>query len=270
MKKLVILIAIFLINLSGRAQINRQLSVLIFPLTEHTIIKVNGKETKPDSVLIFSNNNRIEIIKGKLCLIDALGDEIIFKERMIINIKDHLKKEAEIKKAFNFNKISKFMNKPSVYLPNLYNNDRSEFVIFPVKSSVYDKSNIKFYFSQDFVPEMKFKLCLKDSDSLVFETDDFSKEFNLQNVILDTGKSYIWKLYNGSNSIKGYITMLDEEQIQKITKNSLNCKSDYLDMFLNFLENECKFDAMAILFAALKKYPESELMKNLYHKIVVD
>ena len=270
MKKFVIIGVIILSYLSIYAQQTFNYPILLLPLAEHTVIKINGVERELESLLICINNDQIEIRKGKLSLLDTDGNEIILKEGEIIEIDESSNQEDSNMKIITMSKISKFMNKPSSYLPNLYNNERNEFVIFPLKSKVYNKANIKFYLSQDFIPEMKLNIYLKDSDSLIWCKDGTAKEFNFQNAPLEPGKSYTWRLYNGSNSIKGNFELLTEDQIQKMSMDSIKNKMDYLSLFFIFLENECKFDALTILDTAINQYPQSELFKKLLSKFPVD
>ena len=112
---------------------------------------------------------------------DTDGNEIILiaGEKVEINNKSESKKSNT--NILTLNRISKFMNKPSSYLPDLYTNERNEFLIFPLNSKIFDKTNIKFCLSQDFIPEMKLNIYLKDSDSLVWSKDGSVKEFNFQN-----------------------------------------------------------------------------------------
>ncbi len=93
-----------------------------------------------------------------------------------------------------------------------YNTDRNVIVVFPLHSNVINEANIKFYLLQEPVPDIRFNLFVKRSDSLILSADEPLKEFYLYNVPLKEGKTYEWRLYNGSNSIKGEFTLLNKEQ----------------------------------------------------------
>ncbi len=268
-KSVIISVFILFSFISLKAQKTFNYSVLLLPLEEHTIIRVNGEKRKLDSLQVYTNNHRIEIQEGKLSLIDTNGNETILYAGEKIEIKTDTSLEITGIRISTLNKISKFINRPSFYLPNLYNNERSSFTIYPLESNVYDKTNIKFYTVGDFIPDAKLYIFHKDNDSLILTLKFPIYEPDFNNSIFEHDKSYTWRLYNGSNSAKGYFRLLPEEEIRIISAYPLNNKMDYLFLFFIFLENECRFDALAILQVAIVKYPDSKLFKNLLNKFFV-
>ena len=217
---------------------------------------------------IFSK--QIEIQKGKLNLVDSYGNELILEAGEKIKIKEPINQDEVNSQTVSLNKISKFINSPSIYLPNLYNNERNNFTIFPLESKVNHKANIKFYISPAITSEIKLNIYLQDSDSIIWQKKGYVNDFCFHDAPLEFGKSYSWRLYSGSNSIKGNFELLSEEQIQRDDTDKIKTKIEYLTQFFNFLENECKFEALKTLIIANNQYPQSELFKDLLHKFPVD
>jgi hypothetical protein len=167
------------------------------------------------------------------------------------------------------NKVSKFLDNPSVYLPNLSSSERNKYLIFPTQSKVFDRANIRFYYSEEFSSNATFKLYFKDTDSLIWETNDLQNIKELQKISLALGQTYCWKIYNGSNSLKGTFELMNQKDRNKLKLPQFQIKKDYLTAFFVLLENECQFDAIAILLESVKKYPESKIFESLLNKILV-
>ncbi|NJO90423.1 MAG: hypothetical protein HC831_16815 [Chloroflexia bacterium] len=135
---------------------------------------------------------------------------------------------------------------------------------------MYNASSIKIYVPEKLRDRMNFKLYEKSSDSLIWETLNFSERPDLSEVNLTEGASYYWRLYSGVDLMKGEFELLSKEKIQNLEINKLLSISDYLGTFFKFLENDCKFDAMAILSEAIDKYPECMIFRNIANKIPID
>ena len=170
------------------------------------------------------------------------------------------------KKNFPLDKISNYLETPSIYLPNLYSSSRSDEQLFPLYSKVLDKANIKFYNLKG-IDGKTFKLFKEKGDSLVWQSSNFPEDFQIAEIPLSTGEHYYWRLYNGSNSEKGSFYMLTKAEQEKLGKKGLNCKNDYVDSFFLLLENKCFFDAAVVLNIARMEFPDSELIKQLANTI---
>ncbi|NOQ26714.1 MAG: hypothetical protein GQ564_15245 [Bacteroidales bacterium] len=270
MKKSIILCTIILAFFTIKSQNTFICPLLLLPLEEHTVIKINETESELDSILIYHRTEQIEIRKGKLNLVDSYGNEIILEAGEKIKIKESINQNEVISQAISLNRISKFINSPSIYLPNLYNNERNNFTIFPLESKVNNKANIKFYISPAIVSEMKLNIYLQDSDSIIWQKKGYANDFSFHDAPFESGKSYSWRLYSGSNSIKGNFELLSEDQIQRDDIDKILTKIEYLSRFFNFLENECKFEALKTLIIARNQYPQSEIFKKLINKFPID
>lgn len=266
MSKSILFILIIVPWISVKSQNVINCPVLLVPVVENAVIEINGVEKELDSLFVCVDNCEVEIKKGKVNLLDIYGREINLKEGNTFILNLSLRQQETKSQIYTLHRLSNFLNNPSFYLPNLYNNDRNLFVIFPLRSNVIKKANIKFYLLQEFVPGMEFNIYVKNSDSLIFSTDEPLKEFDLYNVPLKEGKTYEWRLYNGSNSIKGEFKLLNKEQSQKIIVNSLKTEIDYLIQFISYMENKCKFDAVAVLIEGIRKYPDNSILKSLLDK----
>ncbi len=242
--------------------------VIIYSLTENTIVKVNGKKVILDSMLVCSYNEQIEVVKGTIGLYN--GDEIKLNEGKTIKVVLKKKQPEHNQKVKDINKISRFVNEPSVYLPNLYSAKRSHFTVFPLKSKVLSTSSIKIYFPKKLKYNMSFKLYSRTSDSLIWETMDLSEGFDLSEVELIEGTSYYWRLYNGVEGMKGEFELLSNERKHHLNINKLETISDYIEAFFMLLENDCKFDAIAILSEAIERHPESKIFRYIAKRIPIN
>ncbi len=262
MKKIIIFTVISIFSLSIFAQSSKYY-VLLIPLSDFVTVKINGSEIDLKNTKKINNIIEIEVLNGRVNVVDIQGNGTVYTEGNVIKVKDHIRKQGGHKRKIKAEQLSDFLIEPSIYLPNLCSPDRSFFVIFPKESNVCDKSNIKFYYPEDYIKNMVFKLYKKNSETPICQTNTPDKNEWLKNVTLNPGETYIWKLYNGSNSVKGKFTMLNKEQIQKIQKSPAESKVDYINNFISLLENECRFEARALLLKAQKQFPENELFKSM-------
>ncbi len=268
MKKLILLCFVIQFYVLVQSQNIYYNPVIIYSLSENTIVRVNGEKVRLDSMLVCSYNEQIEIIKGTVGLYN--GDELKLNEGKVIKIVLKQKQREYNQKVKDIDKISRFINEPSVYLPNLYSAKRSYFTVFPLNTKVLNPANIKIYFQKNPAPNMSFKLYSKKSDSLIWETNNLTERFDLSEVELVEGASYYWRIYNGIEGTKGEFELLSKERKHELLINKPGAISDYLEVFFLFLENDCKFDAIAILSKAIDKFPDCKIFKNIANRIPVN
>jgi len=242
--------------------------VIAYSSAENTVVKKNGKKIKLDTLVVCHYNESLEVIKGSVRLFSGDDKELeLTAGKRIIVKKDN--RQITNSKSGVINKISRFINEPSVYLPNLYSAERNHLSIFPLESNVYNPSNIKFYFPKKQNSDVKFKLYY-NKDSLVWQTTKFINNEIPQNLKLNPGTNYFWRLYIGDIGTRGEFTILSNEQIKTIKITQPKSKADYFNSYFIFLENDCKFDAIAILSEAIRKYPKCMIFKSIVNKISMD
>ncbi len=270
MKKFIIIIVIFGYIFNVDAQTFKG-EVLLSSINEATTIKINGERKIIDNTLLYDKSAEIEVLTGKLNILGTNGEEVCISAGKSFFVK----KTRTSDKDATFDKVYNYLNSPSTYLPNLYNSNRNyfgdengELVIFPMESKVLDVKNIRLYFSKKLEPDVLFKVFLSKNDSLVWQTKDPYNKVNTQILPLQDGNKYCWRIYNGSNSLKGKIELLEKDEIKLPKLDSLSSKTDYLDCFVKLMENECRFEAIDILLKAKEKFPDCTIFRNLYGKIL--
>ncbi len=270
MKKFVIIIILISNIFSIKAQTSFNGEVLLSSLSKNTTIEINGERRVIENTFVCDKSAKIEIITGELSILGTNGVEVSISSGKSFFVKKSRGGGNDSK----FDRVSKYLSSPSTYLPNLYNSNRSyfgdqdgELIVFPMESKVLDVKNIRFYFSKRLEPDVLFKVFLSKSDSVVWQTKDPSNEVNKQIMPLHSGNKYCWKIYDGSNSLKGKIELIDKGEIKLPVLDSLSSKTDYLNCFITLMENECRFEAINVLLEAKDKYPNSVILGNLLSKI---
>jgi len=263
MKKFVIIIALISFVFNSKAQKSFKDEVLLFPQNQNTTIKINGERKLLEETLLFNKSAEIEILTGKLSIITTDGKEISFDAGKSF----HVRNAKTIRRKAPLGKVSKYLNVPSTYLPNLYSNNRSEFMVFPINSKVLDKSNVVFYFSEELPSDAVFKIFIHNTDSLVWQSKKLPNKLIGRDIPLKKGMKYCWKIYNGSNSSKGKIEFVDKKSNYHLKLGDTSSKLDYLNSFIFLIENEYRFDAVAVLLAARDRYPNSKLFSSLFDKV---
>ena len=267
MKNLLLILALVLFFNIIRAQKTYYDPVIVYSLTENTIVKKNGREIKLDSLLVCHYNESLEVIKGSVRLFSGDDEELELNSGKQIFVKKGNSLTSNSKAAV-INKISRFINEPSVYLPNLYSAERNHLAIFPLESNVYNSSNIKLHFPKKRNSKVKFKLYY-NKDSVVWQTNNFINNEIPQNLNLSRGINYFWRLYIGDIGTRGEFTIMSDEQIKEINITKPKNKADYLNSYFIYLENDCKFDAIATLIKANRKYPNCKILKSIKSKVSV-
>jgi len=263
MKKFVTILLVFGFSVAILAQTDCKQPVLLLPLTKNAKIKLNNENIILAEGYTCNKQATIEVISGRISLLNDQGDEVIYETGGKILVS----KSNGAKEALPLNKISRYLEQPSVYLPNLYSSSRSDYAVFPLESAVIDKSSIRFYFANEVDPNVTFKIYDDDTNSVVWQTKHFVSEFNPLLVPLDKGKSYTWKIYSGSNSVKGKILLLTDKESHGLKTLLLNEPKDYIAAYIKLLENKCIFDAVEILLEGIHKHPESGVLSILLSKL---
>lgn len=256
MKKLLTIITIFVFTVYSFSQESFKEQIILLPENEEATITLNGVRTKITSALICKKTAEIEFIQGNITALSDEGNEFSFKPGDKCKI---IRKRAS---GSTLGKISKYMESPSSYLPNLYSSKRDDFYFFPVKSNLIDIKNIQFYYKEHQLCEPAFKMYQANNDSLIWQTSSL-KNIKTEGIDLKQGENYYWKLYNGSNSIKGQLSYLSNSFSKKLSKKQLKSKKEYLEKYFLLLEKECYFDAVVLLNEALAKYPESSIFRKI-------
>lgn len=263
MKKLLIILAIFVITISSYSQKSFKEQIILLPENNEATISMDGIQKKITSAYICKRTSEIEFIHGKITALSDEGDEFSFKPGDKCKI---IRKRAS---GTTLSKMSKYMDSPSSYLPNLYSSERDDFYFFPVSSNLIDVKNFHFQYKKHHLCEPIFKLFSEDNDSIIWQTTSL-EDIKIEEINIEKGKNYYWKLYNGSNSVKGQISYLSNSSAKKISKRQLKSKKEYLDKYFLLLENKCYFDAVVILNDALIKYPKSKILKKMNDVLKID
>ncbi|NJO88041.1 MAG: hypothetical protein HC831_03055 [Chloroflexia bacterium] len=258
MKKFVIIVVIVSQYFNICAQTSFNGEVLLSSLSKNTTIKINGEHKVIESTYLCDKSAEIEILSGRLFVLGTNGEEISIEAGKSFSVK----KDRSSGKDVTFDRVLNYLNSPSTYLPNLYNSNRnyfgdenSELFVFPLESKVTDVKNIRLHFSKKLEPDVLFKVFLSKNDSLVWQTKDPSNKVNNQIIPLKSGNTYCWKIYNGSNSLKGKIELISKDAVKLPKLDSLSSKIDYLNCFVILMENECRFEAIDVLLKAKKSIP---------------
>ncbi len=239
---------------------------MLFPTEKPVVIELKGVQKELKLAWTCNEVTDIKIITGKICLVTIKGEEVILDAGAKIKVT----KVDPRDNSLPLNKISKYLNEPSVYFPVLYSDKRTDAVIFPVQSKITKLENLRFYYNdKDKIENAAFKIYLKETKEVVWESSDFINEFAGEKIKLENGKEYCWRIYNESNSAKGTFQLLDETQLKnlKFPGKIKNKRENYINCFFSLMENHCFFDAAAILQQASENFPESELFKSLKQEI---
>lgn len=257
MKKITIIALLLIVYLTSFSQNILTSPVIVYSVSENSIIKRGGKEINLDSLLICHVDDELEVIKGKVCAYN--GSELYLNPGDKINIVQ--KKNAQ---PNSVDKISRFINEPSTFLPNLYNNTRSSSLsAFPAYSVVYNTKNIDIVIPQKLHNKLNWSLYQNNNDSLIIEIEEVAADFIPDTLKLLKGKTYYWKLFNKNTIFTGRIKVIKSLKGEAKMPENLISKSDYFNAFNLFIDNECIFDAIATLKEGHINYPDCKIILNL-------
>ena len=130
MKKLVIILVLINVVFNCLAQKSYKDEVYLLPLNDNTTIAINGEKRTLGTMFFCNQTAKIEILTGKISIMTTGGEEVSVNAGTSF----HVKYSQSSKKSIPLGKVSKYLNSPSTYLPNLYSDNRSEFKVFPLES----------------------------------------------------------------------------------------------------------------------------------------
>ena len=235
----------YLSNLNGKGLVLRKgnqmnLKIPFFFLNGDVVRMTSG-----NALLVLYNEDEIKLISGQSYTVAENKNIKTNRNSLLFNI--NTKKSA-----------TSFIMRSA----------RSSKNIFPRKSKISDPSKAVIYLSPQSKDRYFFKLLADNSREPLFNLNNAdSSVIDLSSVPFEEGRIYTWRLKYPEFEQTGTIELMPKEESDQMQKFALNNRASYVSAFNYYCSNGCYFDALEVISAAIKNYPDDEYYQYLRNSI---
>jgi len=141
--------------------------------------------------------------------------------------------------------------------------------IFPKKSKIADISKAIIHFDSRKYEFYFFKLIDNQTKEPVYNIKDLKVDLiDLSTVPFKEGTTYEWRLKLPEFIVEGDLELLPEEDRAQIQTFELNNRASYVNAFNYYCNKECYFEALEVINAAIKAYPEDDYFVYLKKTVI--
>ncbi len=141
-------------------------------------------------------------------------------------------------------------------------------VIFPQRSKIADQSKALIRIKTNHRDRYFFNLADKSSKKTVFQLIDANDQtIDLSMVPLTEGIKYNWRIKFPDYELNGELELMSFAESSKIEKFELKNRASYVNAFNYFCIRECYFEAIEVIDAAIKAYPDDEYFEYLKNSL---
>lgn len=261
MKTLLILVLTTL-TFSTLAQKNDSLGYLSNLKGKGMVVR-KGSESNLKIPFFFVNGDMIRMLSGNAVL-------VLYNE-------EEVKLSGDESFSFTFEKNNKLKNENLLFNRNTKQSTSSykmrssgspKSLVFPQNSKIADQSKAIIHVKNKNKDRYFFQLTDNSSKETVFHLPDSNdKTINLTMIPLSEGVKYTWKIKFPDYELNGELELIPFEQTSTLEKFELKNRASYVNAFNYYCLHELFFEAMEIIEAAIKAYPEDEYFDYLKNSL---
>ena len=266
MKKLFAIFIVLNIIISAQAQNN---TAAFVHFKGEGVYKRGNKQQKLDFPMLFNSGDKIQINSGEAVILLANGEEANLspqKEYTVPKIK-----KSEMIVEFDASVFQDFVAQSQSNSSITVRGDSLNLILYPISSKLTNKkrSEIIWQFT-DGNSSFDFEIYDSNTFDLLFSKKKFKgNSLNLNEIELLAGNDYTWnlKIVNTKAEQLGLISVVDEDEINKLPKADLTNKLSVVKVYQYYVKNEYYFDAYNLMKKANEKYPNISLFSYILDNI---
>jgi hypothetical protein len=222
-----------------------------------------GSESNLKIPFFFVNGDMIRMLSGNAVL-------VLYNE-------EEVKLSGGESFTFTFEKNNRLKNENLLFNRNtkqstssykMRSSGSSKPMVFPQNSKIADQSKVIIQLKTKNKDRYFFQLTDNSTNKTVFHLPDINdKTIDLTMIPLSEGVKYTWKIKYPDYELNGELELIPFEQASVLEKFELKNRASYVNAFNYYCLHELFFEALEIIEAAIKAYPEDEYFDYLRNSL---